>query len=463
MSTQRLRSQIFLPSHRFHSLFHSLLTLPVLLLGLAPAPAQAQLTADALIGDSVSREPSSYSDVMAAIKRFENRDVLGSRALLERARQQDPKLPPVDLLIGKMYILTRQIPAGRASLERTVRNEPDDPEPYLILAEQLYGQGRLIEAEALFDKALRLTDGYTANDKRKRRLVIRCRAGRAAVAEVRKDWETAASDLSVWVEVDPENASAHHRLGRALFLSGETERGFRSLTEARRLQETLPNPYASAAILYHQMGNAEMAEKTFAKAIESDRDNVRTLLSYSQWLIQSGNLERAEMVLARARRVEPDSPEVLTLSGVVAKMSGKRQPAEDYFTQALALAPLNRGLLDQLAMLFIEQAQVDPEKAKRALDFARMNAALHPDNSGPNITLAWVLYQLRQNKAANQALQKGLQLGNLSPDSRYLVAKMLVDQDRSPDAKQLLREALDDSNDIFVNRSDAQSLFDSLN
>src|SRR5262245_65076962 len=70
------------------------------------APACAQMTKDMLIGDSVSEMGTKYADVDEAIKRFMNRDVLAARQFLESAKKKDPNLPPVDLILAKMYFLT---------------------------------------------------------------------------------------------------------------------------------------------------------------------------------------------------------------------------------------------------------------------------------------------------------------------------------------------------------------------
>ena len=435
-------------------------------LGLFATATNAQLTTDQLVGNAVSGNTSRYTNIAEAIKRFSNRDILAARQFLERALEKDPKLPPVDLLLAKMYILSNQTAAGRAALERTVRGTPDDPETYLILADQLYSQGRLIEAQALYDKAIGLTDGFTGNEKRKRNFLIRARAGRAAVSAIRRDWSAAEKDLRVWVSEDPETANAHHRLGRALFLSGQTESGLEELRKAYELEDSLPNPYVTAALLFAQMGEPDKAAKTFQIAVDQNEQDAQTLISYAQWLIQSQNTDEAEKVLKKAKNVSPESLDVLMLSGVAAKMAGKRLPAEENFKAALAQSPSNRSVLNQLALLLAEQALTDENKGRRALEFAQMNARLYPDNSESNITLAWILYLLRKNPAdtqqANQALQKGLRLGNLNADSRYLVAKLLANQSRNTDAKRLLQEALDSKSGIFVHRKDAQTLYDSL-
>jgi predicted Zn-dependent protease len=94
-----------------------------------------------LIGDAVADIGPKYSDIDEAIKRFNNRDPLSARALLEEARKKSPGLPPSDLTLAKMYFLAGNAQAGRAQLEKTVTENPGDPEAYLILADQDLSQG----------------------------------------------------------------------------------------------------------------------------------------------------------------------------------------------------------------------------------------------------------------------------------------------------------------------------------
>src|SRR3954453_11215923 len=87
--------------------------------GVGIAKAQT-ITTQMLIGDAVSSDSlAKYTDVDQAIKYFINRDVLAARQFLEAAKKKDPALPPVDLLLAKMYLLGGNANAGRLSLERT--------------------------------------------------------------------------------------------------------------------------------------------------------------------------------------------------------------------------------------------------------------------------------------------------------------------------------------------------------
>jgi tetratricopeptide (TPR) repeat protein len=419
------------------------------------------MTKEMLIGDAVSEVGARYADVDEAIKRFANRDVLGARTFLDAAKRKDPSLPPPDLILAKMYFLAGNAPAGRASLERTAMEAPDDPEAYLILADQAIQQRRLIEAESLYDKGLMLADKFSGNAKRKRNFEIRARTGRALVAEQRRNWPSAQADLQALLKIDPDNATARYRLGQALFMQKRYKEGYNEFVTARKLNKNIPDAYVAAALMYDQLDQANEAQQAFDRALKSSGTDANTLTAYAQWLIKQGSIEKAEAILADARKANPDNLNIWILSGVAARMNKKMKPAEDYFMEALRISPSNVDTINQLALLLIDQG--DQGKRQRALEFAGISSRLNNESADAQVTLAWVLYQLGRASEAEQALRNGLQLGSLSPDSSFLVAKLLVDQKREDTAKQILKGALEaETPGIFVNRQEAQVLLDTL-
>lgn len=428
----------------------------------AAGAARAQITTQILIGDSVSPDSiSKYTDIDEAIKRFMNRDVLAARQFLEAAKKKDANLPPVDLLLAKMYFLGGNTNAGRISLEKTAMENPDDPEAYLILADQAMQQGRTIDADALYEKGLQIASKFSGNAKRKRNFEIRARSGRAGVNQRRKNWDAAVADLKALLQADPENAAGHYRLGQCLFMQKQYKPGLEEFTAAKKADKNLPDPYVAAALMFDQLKMNNETQQSFDKAYAASKTDPATLTAYSQWLIKTGAVEKAEAMLADARKANPGNLNLLILSGVAARMLKKMKPAEDYFIEALGIAPANSDVINQLALLLIEQS--DQSKRDRALQFASMSAQLNNQSADAQITLAWVLYQLGRQADAEQALRSGLQLGNLSPDSSYLVAKVLAQQNRGDTAKQILTQALDsDSPGIFIYRKDAQALQGSI-
>jgi Tfp pilus assembly protein PilF len=268
--------------------------------------------------------------------------------------------------------------------------------------------------------------------------------------------------MQALLKVDPENAAGHYRLGQALFMQKKFKEGYDELVEGRKRDKNLPEPYVAAALYYDQLGMLNEAQQAFDRAIKANPTDATALTTFGQWLVKTGKLDRAEQVLAEARKANPQNLNALILSGVAARMGKKMKPAEDYLVEALRISPANGEVVNQLALLLIDQNE--EEKRNRALQFAVVRSRINSDSADAQITLAWVLFQLGRTGEADAALRSAGQLGALSPDSNFLVAKMMMAQKREDVAKQLIQDALEtEYGGIFVHRQEAEALLETLN
>ena len=109
--------------------------------------AQAQtITTQMLIGDAVS--PAIRSRSTPILTRQSSISSIATywpaRQFLEAAKKK--RIQPCRRSIfcwRKMYFLSGNAAAGRASLEKTATETPDDPEAAILLADQALGQGRI--------------------------------------------------------------------------------------------------------------------------------------------------------------------------------------------------------------------------------------------------------------------------------------------------------------------------------
>jgi predicted Zn-dependent protease len=430
-----------------------------------PAAAGGQppdpFTVQNLIGDAVSLSNQTYPDVEKAIQRFKNGDVEGARGYLEQARKQYPKLPPTELSMAKLHLFARDEQNGRAMLEQTVTKNPDDPEAYLLLADIAFTQGRTTESAALFDVAASLVQKFNENEKRRKNFDIRVLAGRSAVLERRLKWDQAAALLAKWVELDPDSANAHTRLGITLARLKKPTEAFEEFRKARDLRPDSPHPYVMLGQIYASENDMAKARESFEKAYAEDAKSESTARAYAEWLIQQKELDKAQQVAKAMRQASPDSIVALTLDGVVAKMRNQPKEAEEALTRVLALDPSNAGATNLLALILGESSNAaDQEKALR---HAQVNAERFPQNSQTNITLAWILYKLGRAQEGAVALQRGGQAGNINADTAYLVARILIQQNQRENARKALEEVLTRAGSgMFMYRTEAENLLKEL-
>ncbi|MCA9238619.1 MAG: tetratricopeptide repeat protein [Planctomycetales bacterium] len=426
------------------------------------APAQAQITNDLLIGNAVSAPDSSrYSDVKEAIDRYGKKDIIGAQTFFERAKSKNPKLPPVAVMMAKLHQLAGNAQAIRPALDECVSEAPDDPEPYLILAEEAVRAGFTIEADALYDKAVLLMEKFEDNAKRKRDFAIRAYTGRTRIAQRRRKWDQAESDLKKLLTEDPECSNAHMALGQVMFLVDppRAEEGIKAFQEAKKLNPDIDHPYVSAGKTLASQGKTEEAMKYFSGAYRNAKDDEGVALAYAQALLREGKGSEAAPVIKGALAKNKDSASLWLLSAVEDRMRGDNPAAEQDLLKTISLAPTLGPAYEQLAQVLIDSS--DDETKKRALGFAATCQKLNPNSASANITLAWTLYQNGQAREAVAILQK-LQMRNLDPDASLLLAKILIENNQIDGAKKVLSTALEDTRNIFVNRDEATKLLSSL-
>jgi uncharacterized protein (TIGR02996 family) len=426
---------------------------------LSPQWSVAQLDTRGLIGYAVSDVGPKYQDVDQAITRYRNRDYEGALQLLARAKQTNPELPPAEVMLAKLHFAAKQTAVGRAALERAVRDHPDDPEAYLVLAELSLAEGRVTATGLLSARAADANQKLPDSQRRKRNYQLRIFNGRTTVAERREDWSAAEAQLTAWVKADPENASAVERLGRARFMQGKYAEAQKAFSYAKQKDAKRPSAAVLMARLYHRQAKEAEAQQAFDQAVAADGNDITTRVAYAQWLLERSQPDKAKAQIAAAMKIDPNSRDALLLSGLAALMAKDYATAEASLKQAHLLAPTNVDVLSYLALALI--SQTDDAKRKQATAYAALAARQDPKNGNLGVTFGWILYQLGRVREAEQTLNNSLKLRNLSPDSRYLVAQVFFDRGKNQPAAQLLDAALK-SKGIFVYRREAQALADKL-
>ena len=440
----------------------AILTAVLATAGLPAREARAQITAQTLIGKAVS-DDAQNQEVTGAINRFRDRDIDGCRAILERAKSNNAKLPPPGVMMAMLWLSVNQLGPARAELEDCVVKFSKDPEPYLMMGDLAFQDRRVTDADMLFKEATRLAAEYTENAKRKRDFDIRCNAGSAAVAEARKQWELAQKHLQSWIDLDPDNASAHQRMGIVLCQLSKPQEALEQFREAKKLDQKAVQPELAMARLYDDAKKRDTAKKLIEAAIKEAPKDPAVLLAASQWYLGQNDLERAKAIAEDALKLDAKSLEGRVVRGAIARVARDYATAEKFFYDAHVQSPGNFPASNSLALVLIESD--DKDSRQRALEMAEANVAMHRENSPQQVnaltTLAWVYYKLGRREDAEKILAQITQNNALTTDGAYYVAKLLSDRGEKDRARKILEEVLANE-PMFATRPDAVDLLAKL-
>jgi len=426
--------------------------LAISLIAAMPKLALAQPTVESLTGSS--DVGPHYQDVEDAIRRFQARDLEGARRLLEEARKKSPQLAPVSLMIAQLLYNSGQRSQAVGELERAVKADPDDPEPYVLMGDISYGEGRISESVLIFDRAIKLADAHTGNAQRKKQLQSRAHAGAAAAFENREDWKAARPHLEIWAKLDPDKAPPHLRLGRALFELGARKEAYQELLIGSKADPKVPPAELTLASLYQAAGDKTSAEKWIKVALQRNRGG-SVELPVARALLSMGQAKQAEPHADQAVKADPNSLEANLVRGMTARMLKDYETATRYFEKAHLLSPSNVQAMRQLAIVLVESK--DEGERKRALDFAETLSRQARGNAEATATLGWVQFRLGRLADAERSFNTVLSGGSLNSEIAYFAANLLREQGRTDAAMKLLDLSLRNESS-FVYREDAEAL-----
>jgi tetratricopeptide (TPR) repeat protein len=426
------------------------------------ATAQQQPTAQMLIGKAVSDDDNS-EEVNNAIGRFMTSDIDGCKAILERVRSNNPKLPPSGVMMAMLWMNVNRLTEARGELEDTTNKFPADPEPYLILGDLAFQDRRITESSLLFNKATDLTKAFMENPKRKRDFEIRSNAGLAAVAEARRQWETARKHIDAWMALDPDNASARQRLGIALFQLGETDKALEQFRESKKLDPKSLQPELWMARLYSDAKKRDVARKQIEAAVKAAPEDITVLLGAADWFLGQNDLEAAKTNADAALALDEKNLNAKLVRGTVARIARDYRGAERYFNDAHTQSPGNFAAANSLALVLVESE--DRDARQRAVELAEGNVKMTRDNAaiGPAAltTLAWVYYRVGRREEAERIFTQVMQSNQLPTDGGYYLARVLADKGDKDKARQILEQILA-GEPFFATRAEAVDLLDKI-
>jgi Flp pilus assembly protein TadD len=156
----------------------------------------------------------------------------------------------------------------------------------------------------------------------------------AAEAILVKNYELAEIHFADAFAVDKGSADTWNNYAVLQRRRGDLEAAIRSLERAHRLEPRSLPPIENLGAMYRRAGLPEKAAEFEALALKEKTRNPYFLLLQALEHLKDGDYEEAEEPLRRARRLEPDEPEIYVALGRVELGKGNRRAADRLFDQA---------------------------------------------------------------------------------------------------------------------------------
>jgi tetratricopeptide (TPR) repeat protein len=279
-------------------------------------------------------------------------------AALERARG-DGADPGLDLVLGRLYVQTKNFAKAVPVLSRVVESQPSLVDAAILLSTAQEGAGAPEQAIATLQKAL-------AENGDSFRAQIRL----AEIYEADEQWNEAANALARAQTLNPRAPMIARRRAVALLSAGRA-------SEARDLlQATIASGRSDAkdpVLLYllaesqRVVKDLDAAQATAQALIAANPEDVRGLHVLSLILQDKGDIKGAERTLRDLIARDPmDANALNSLGYMLAEQSeshGNRNDRLDeavtLLQRALKIEPGNPSYLDSLGWAYFQQGRLD--------------------------------------------------------------------------------------------------------
>ncbi len=430
------------------------------LLLLCAAPSSAE----PILGDQSFQMPSGgpanqQQLAQDALDLFKSRDFEGSLKLWREACKKNPDLPPAQLIMAQLYLQAGMLNEGKDALKKTIDEAPSDPESYLFLARVNLGEKKVDEAKANLKKAEELLASYKKNAKRKEVLQSLLLADHVNFAIAQKDWPAAVQTLETMVKANPKNVDAWQKMGFCLFQQDKIDDALAKLREINKVAPAAPVAEAILSDFYDKAGDVKNSQKWIDEAVKTAPDNLRTRMMAGYHALYAGQFEAARQQAIAAGKIDQKSLDAKLLQALIATYERNYLIAELLYNEALKQSPDNWMVMNNLAMVLIEQE--DPAKKQKALEYAEANFKRLSKLPQAASTYGYILYRLGRLEDAEKVLPIAKPIAATDLDTAYILARVAVDRGRKEEARQLIEEALKNTKTVSF-RQESEDLLKSL-
>ncbi|MBM4071652.1 MAG: tetratricopeptide repeat protein [Planctomycetes bacterium] len=203
--------------------------------------------------------------------------------------------------------------------------------------EMLRRDGKLADAEACFDEALRLDPNYAPAFN-----------NRALLRLAQERFSDAETDLRAALRLRPDYAKAHRNLGLALLHLQRPDDAEACLQVALRLQPDYAEAFAALGAVRLEQQRPQEAVVCAQEALRRRQPYPHALLLLARALVASGHLSQAEHHFQEALRLGPVTADLHVRLGLVQMQLRRPTLAGQSFAAALQLAPEQPEALVQL-------------------------------------------------------------------------------------------------------------------
>jgi tetratricopeptide (TPR) repeat protein len=363
----------------------------------------------------------------------------------------DPSNDVARLALVKALVILAEYDEAQPLIEDYARRNPKDAEAFEFLGITYRGQGRLAEAAAQLDRAVRMQPSVYDSQYSLGFVLAKLGKPQEALAHLQKA-----------LELRPDSSEARFQLASVLRALEQPARANAELKVFEKqkqasVSENVASTRANQANEYLRHGDAQRAVVIYRQTLEEDPSNARTYYNLALALeklldragerqalkkaieldpnlslppnqlglleLEDGNAAAAETLFKTALSLDPQFAEAQSNLGVLYGQQGKTKEAETLFRQAVENSPQYAQAYVNLGLILAGQDRF-AEAEKEIQNAVR----IEPNHLGALTALGMVQGRLGHGRDAVENFRKVVTLTPKSPEAHLNLGIALADQ-----------------------------------
>ena len=180
--------------------------------------------------------------------------------LVQALAKTDAPMPEVAEALARIYLATFRLPQATSPLARWMRDEPDDPTPYLLQNE--------VESRSNADRSVVVANFREA--LRRDPKLAKARFGLADALRQAHHLEEAAEEFAAYVEANPDDPEGHLGAGRVALERGRFDEAAKAFDRVLALNSADAMALKERGAIELRQGRTDAARKFLTRATEAD-------------------------------------------------------------------------------------------------------------------------------------------------------------------------------------------------
>lgn len=267
-------------------------------------------------------------------------------ALYQSVLETNPRYAPALIGMGRAASVNGDMAAARRFADRALTAAPRDIDSWLFDGDLMRAQGKLLEAQAAYNKVIAIQPWHRSAHVEKAYLEIS--QGNYAIAQ---------ADLDAARAITPSSVLVTYTQALLDLSQGKNEAARDNIMKVLRVApEHMPSLLLAGAVSLN-LGTLHQAENYLRHYLEANPDNLRARKMLASTLLRSGHGPDALVVLAPALKNPQQDVQLLALAGETYMQSRDFSNAANYFEKASVIDPKAANLRTSLAMSKLGKGQ----------------------------------------------------------------------------------------------------------